>query len=55
MSETVNIRYRIEFLSTYTGLGWMELDPTSMTVIKLITDDGKDVTNDGLSYKTISE
>ena len=52
MSETNIVRYRIEFISGHEGLGWMEIDQTSMTVFRIVRDDGEDVTNSSMSYRT---
>lgn len=55
MSETNIVRYRIEFLSGHEGLGWMEVEQTNMTVYRIVKDDGTDVTNDGMSYRTTTQ
>lgn len=56
MSESSVIRARIEFLSGYTGLGWMEIDRLSMTLIRITHDDGTDISgSDGISYRVIPE
>jgi hypothetical protein len=55
MSESNVIRYRIEFLSGHEGLGWMEVEQTNFTVVRIVKDDGEDVTNTGMSYKTTIE
>jgi hypothetical protein len=47
------ITYKIEFLSGHEGFGWMEIDASTMTVYRIIKDDGTDVTHTGMSYKVV--
>jgi hypothetical protein len=47
------ITYKIEFLSGHEGYGQVEIDASTMTVYRIIKDDGTDVTNTGMSYKVI--
>jgi hypothetical protein len=48
------LKWRIVFLSEYTGFGWMYVDQGTMTVVKITDDEDNELPNyPPYSYKVV--
>ena len=50
------LKWRIEFLSTYEGYGWMYVDQSTMEVVKITDDADNELPNyPPYSYRVVSD